>query len=544
MSSINDLQNDNVENKSINYVDGNTTCKMHCTNNNTKSLMVAENITNKDHQRNSQLLKRDLKELPLIRNDIIKKNNKLLGLSNIDKFPENYSYDISKLQETFINKFTDKFKTGLDLRRILSGRPYFDQLLCIIDEEGLFRNYSKLIDNIIDELNLSNKYDEIIEYIKNIRASKLHKSSTHSVYDAKTILISNKVIDNELDESISSGVDAYCYPPNGFEKIDNLKDKKIEIIGYGLLQSLCSIFDINLVKSPSKTDILARTSVINFGGYNYDYYGCRYVPDNATQVFVALQTHAIESRKFFKNIDTYTLECGNGNQTNLKISENVSATYKSIDLIAMDKFTNYDDTAQPLSGDIDAFLKNFFRDNSALLFSRSFRRFVFGKKMLPIYMYLSNNGHAMMCFKISNYIIHCNKNSFMFIEFTITADPAIIDLIKKTKDKYFIIDSLNHGQLSNAGGIYAMNILYKLNKMVSYKTIAEKFNPIREQINPYLDEVVKKLNDGYPGKRKKKLTTYREGNVAHKYILKITKMLPLLIITLAAASIAWIFKQL
>ena len=46
----------------------------------------------------------------------------------------------------------------------------------------------------------------------------------------------------------------------------------------------------------------------------------------------------------------------------------------------MDKFTNYDDTAQPLSGDIDAFLKNFFRDNSALLFSRSFRRFVFGKK--------------------------------------------------------------------------------------------------------------------------------------------------------------------
>lgn len=132
----------------------------------------------------------------------------------------------------------------------------------------------------------------------------------------------------------------------------------------------------------------------------------------------------------------------------------------------------------------------------------------------------------------------------MFIEFTITADPAIIDLIKKTKDKYFIIDSLNHGQLSNAGGIYAMNILYKLNKMVSYKTIAEKFNPIREQINPYLDEVVEKLNDGYPGKRKKKLTTYREGNVAHKYILKITKMLPLLIITLAAASIAWIFKQL
>ena len=56
----------------------------------------------------------------------------------------------------------------------------------------------------------------------------------------------------------------------------------------------------------------------------------------------------------------------------------------------------------------------------------------------PIYLHIQDGDNLPIDIDIKNYTVYCNKDSFMFIEFAVSTDPATIELIKNAKKKILL----------------------------------------------------------------------------------------------------------
>lgn len=394
--------------------------------------------------------KKDLLKLPHIDGDLISKDGipSNTGNAKID------CTDKIVLQKRFVDEFANKFKVGLTRRRIsTSERPLPQQLLCIIDDDFLFDPRQWFVDEVIHGIggidseiqdeNFNRYKNAITRCLDKIRSTPTSYTRPHAIYNAKTLIICDKpaCYDYKLDKSIADDIDSYCHPVDGFEYATKIEDKKIRIVGTGSTMPICRIFCSDFVAiSTADDETLNCANVVNFCMYNHDYASCKYVPEYTTQLMISLDMHAIESTSFLKTLGLHKLTRHNGGLDNFVNLSKCDDTHRTVNFLAMDKYTGYNKHAQPLTGDPKKFLECFLADDSLLLLLASLRRFFMREQsqLPPIYLHIQDGDNLPIDIDIKNYTVYCNKDSFMFIEFAVSTDPATIELIKNAKKKILL----------------------------------------------------------------------------------------------------------